>query len=101
MSRKANRNAFKAMIFFMVFAVQKQPDLYGPGYRVYFVQMKTGIVLLLRGGSKKTQKTDIEKAWEYWSDYKDRQKETDSDPNEGIQKMPGAQVYLHNAGTLS
>ena len=35
---------------------------YGPGYRVYFTQVKNAIVLLLCGGDKSTQKTDIKKA---------------------------------------
>ena len=32
---------------------------YGPGYRVYFVQRGTMLVLLLCGGDKKTQDQDI------------------------------------------
>jgi putative addiction module killer protein len=35
---------------------------YGPGYRVYFCQRGTEIVILLVGGSKKTQDEDIVKA---------------------------------------
>jgi len=42
---------------------------YGPGYRVYFGQLGSTIVLLLCGGDKSTQEQDIEKAKEYWSDY--------------------------------
>jgi putative addiction module killer protein len=42
---------------------------YGPGYRVYFGQSGSTIVLLLCGGDKSTQEQDIEKAKEYWSDY--------------------------------
>ena len=42
---------------------------YGPGYRVYFGQIGSTIVLLLCGGDKSTQEQDIEKAKEYWSDY--------------------------------
>ncbi|MBI5410889.1 MAG: type II toxin-antitoxin system RelE/ParE family toxin [Nitrospirae bacterium] len=45
---------------------------YGPGYRVYFGQLGTAIVLLLCGGDKSTQAKDIELAKEYWSDYRRR-----------------------------
>jgi putative addiction module killer protein len=34
----------------------------GPGYRVYFVQRGETLVILLAGGSKRTQKRDIERA---------------------------------------
>ena len=42
---------------------------YGPGYRVYFGQIGSIIVLLLCGGDKSTQKQDILRAKEYWRDY--------------------------------
>ncbi len=35
---------------------------YGPGYRVYLQQRGNVLVLLLSGGTKKTQSTDIVKA---------------------------------------
>jgi putative addiction module killer protein len=35
---------------------------YGPGYRVYFTQIGSLLVLLLVGGTKKTQNEDIAKA---------------------------------------
>lgn len=35
---------------------------YGPGYRVYFVQKRNTIVILLCGGDKSTQNNDIRKA---------------------------------------
>lgn len=44
---------------------------YGPGYRVYFGQVGTTIVLLLVGGDKSTQEQDIRKAREYWVDYEE------------------------------
>lgn len=37
---------------------------YGPGYRLYFIKRKTTILVLLIGGDKATQKTDIAKAKE-------------------------------------
>jgi len=42
---------------------------YGPGYRIYFGQSGNTIVILLYGGSKKTQSKDIALAKEYWYDY--------------------------------
>ena len=35
---------------------------FGPGFRVYYVIRDCRIVLLLAGGSKRTQKRDIKKA---------------------------------------
>ena len=35
---------------------------YGPGYRVYFIQRQSVLVILLSGGDKQTQKMDIAKA---------------------------------------
>jgi putative addiction module killer protein len=32
---------------------------YGPGYRVYFVQRGTSVVVLLAGGNKRAQRQDI------------------------------------------
>ncbi|WP_017719918.1 type II toxin-antitoxin system RelE/ParE family toxin [Kamptonema formosum] len=46
---------------------------YGPGYRVYFGQLGTTIVLLLCGGDKSTQEEDISRAKEYWRDYERRE----------------------------
>lgn len=37
---------------------------YGPGYRVYFSQLGQTLVILLAGGTKKTQDRDIKKALE-------------------------------------
>lgn len=37
---------------------------YGPGYRVYFVQRGTEMVILLAGGNKSTQAKDINTALE-------------------------------------
>ena len=42
---------------------------YGAGYRVYFGQIGTIIILILCGGDKSTQQQDIQKAKEYWQDY--------------------------------
>ncbi len=45
---------------------------YGPGYRVYFGRAGTRLVLLLCGGTKRTQSRDIEQARSYWRDYRRR-----------------------------
>jgi putative addiction module killer protein len=45
---------------------------YGPGYRVYFGQLGSTIVLLLCGGDKSTQGRDIEQAKRYWNEYRRR-----------------------------
>lgn len=47
---------------------------YGPGYRAYFGQVGSTIVLILCGGDKSSQEQDILKAQEYWSEYGNRQK---------------------------
>jgi putative addiction module killer protein len=41
----------------------------GPGYRIYFGQDGDSVVLL-HGGTKKTQDKDIKIAKEYWEDYR-------------------------------
>ncbi|MCY4488344.1 MAG: type II toxin-antitoxin system RelE/ParE family toxin [Deltaproteobacteria bacterium] len=41
----------------------------GPGYRVYIGQDGPRFILLLSGGTKRTQTEDIRKAQEYWADY--------------------------------
>jgi len=45
---------------------------HGPGYRVYFAQSGNRVVLLLLGGSKKTQQPDITKAQSFWVDWEKR-----------------------------
>lgn len=45
---------------------------YGAGYRVYFGQIDSVIILLLCGGDKSTQNRDIRKAKDYWRDYEQR-----------------------------
>ena len=48
---------------------------YGPGYRVYFGIYQGELILLLVGGTKRTQQSDIEKARDYWAQW---QKEKNS-----------------------
>lgn len=43
---------------------------FGAGYRVYFGEEGSTIVVLLCGGDKSSQHRDIEKAKTYWQEYK-------------------------------
>ena len=45
---------------------------WGPGYRVYYAMTGGECVLLLCGGDKRRQSSDIERALEYLRDYKER-----------------------------
>jgi putative addiction module killer protein len=45
---------------------------FGSGYRVYFGQHGNDLIILLCGGSKGSQSSDIEKAHEFWIDWKRR-----------------------------
>lgn len=44
----------------------------GPVYRVYYAQADKQVVLLLLGGDKRKQQSDIQKAIECWHDYQQR-----------------------------
>jgi putative addiction module killer protein len=46
----------------------------GPGYRVYYGKSEMTIVILLCGGSKKSQSKDIQLAQAYWADFQRRVK---------------------------
>ena len=43
---------------------------YGPGYRVYFGKEAHRIVVLLCGGDKRRQSSDIDRAKAYWKERK-------------------------------
>ncbi len=45
---------------------------YGPGYRVYYGIHGDELILILMGGSKRTQTGDIKKACAYWIEWKER-----------------------------
>lgn len=44
----------------------------GPGYRVYVGRHGAALVILLCGGDKRSQDADIQRAKEYWLDWKRR-----------------------------
>lgn len=48
---------------------------FGPGYRVYFGKDGDQLVILLAGGTKQRQDTDIKAAQLHWQDYKKRKKQ--------------------------
>ena len=45
---------------------------FGPGYRMYYAMLGRTCVLLLCGGDKRKQVSDITRAIEYLHDYKER-----------------------------
>jgi putative addiction module killer protein len=47
----------------------------GPGYRVYYAVEGKQMILLLCGGDKSTQRTDIDQACANWRDWQARGKE--------------------------
>jgi putative addiction module killer protein len=47
----------------------------GPGYRIYFGQDGNALIVLLVGGTKKTQGKDIERAKAFWQEYKARKRQ--------------------------
>lgn len=47
---------------------------WGPGYRVYYAQAGKRLILLLAGGDKRKQQTDIDAAVLRWHDWQHREK---------------------------
>ena len=47
---------------------------WGPGYRVYYAIAGKKIILLLLGGDKRKQNSDVLTAKEYWADWQIRRK---------------------------
>lgn len=52
---------------------------FGKGYRIYYYDLDAQIVLFVAGSEKKDQKKVIQKANQYFNDYKERT--FDNDPN--------------------
>lgn len=48
---------------------------HGPGYRIYIARFARETVVLLGGGSKKTQSRDITQAKARWADFRRRSRE--------------------------
>lgn len=44
---------------------------FGPGYRIYYGIHQDELILILMGGSKSTQQSDIRKARAYWLEWKE------------------------------
>jgi putative addiction module killer protein len=44
----------------------------GPGYRIYYAHEGQRLILLLCGGTKRTQTADLNTAVRYWRDYQRR-----------------------------
>ncbi|CAN7737895.1 type II toxin-antitoxin system RelE/ParE family toxin [Phyllobacterium sp. LjRoot231] len=47
---------------------------WGPGIRIYLAFDGTRLIILLGGGTKSRQQTDIARAHQRWADYKQRKK---------------------------
>jgi putative addiction module killer protein len=45
---------------------------HGPGYRVYYARTGGKLLLILVGGDKRKQQSDIDAALEYWKNWKRR-----------------------------
>jgi putative addiction module killer protein len=43
---------------------------YGPGYRIYYLKQNQTILLLLVGGDKRTQESDIQQAIEFAKQFR-------------------------------
>ena len=54
--------------------VNELREHFGAGYRVYFGRHGQKVVILLCGGSKKSQPADIKAAKAHWKDWKRRQR---------------------------
>jgi hypothetical protein len=53
---------------------------WGPGYRVYYAMVGKVCVVLLGGGDKRRQSTDIDRAIENWKSWLERNKQSPDSP---------------------
>ena len=59
---------------------------WGPGYRIYLIQDGKELIVLLGGGTKKDQQSDITKAKELSQEYKNRKKQANIDSQKKKQR---------------
>jgi len=52
---------------------------WGPGYRIYLAQDGKQLIVLFGGGTKKNQQSDINRAKEFYQEYKKRKQEVSKD----------------------
>lgn len=52
---------------------------WGPGFRIYLGRDGDKLIIVLGGGTKKTQQNDIEKAVALWQEYRQRKAELKRD----------------------
>lgn len=45
---------------------------FGSGYRIYYAELDNVIVILLCGGDKSTQKSDVKIAKQYWRELQEK-----------------------------
>lgn len=59
---------------------------WGPGYRIYLIQDGKELIVLLGGGTKKDQQSDIAQAKDLSQEYKSRKKQANIDPQKKKQQ---------------
>jgi putative addiction module killer protein len=57
---------------------------HGPGYRVYFIHREQALIVLLCGGDKSTQTSDIQRAKSLAAEVRTQKEEPNGDPNDRL-----------------